>query len=124
MLVTAKIAKSMAIATDRHNDRLTEENPLFDRVITRLSEAETLPVGQKLIVSSGNLRDKPTTIYLINDHGFVKLFVKVNGWTAPPIHLGSWTSHGKEITTDLAEFNTWHNRTRARIGKMESRNEL
>lgn len=124
MLITPKIAGAIAEAASRHNLKMAEPNPLFDKVLARLNEAESLPVGNRLIVSSGNLRDKPATVYLINDHGFIKLFVTVNGWTAPPIHLGYWTSHGNQITAELAEFNVWHSRTRARIERMESRGEL
>lgn len=124
MPITPKIASAMAEATTRHNDRLAEKNPFFDKVMNKLNEAESLRIGDRLIVSSGELRDKPIVIYIVNDQGFVKLFVKVNGWTAPPVHLGYWTSHGKQITAELVEFNIWHTRTRTRIAKMESNGDL
>lgn len=127
--VTPKIAKSMAVATERHNRKLSEPNPLFEQATEQFELTSQWPVGKTVKLLDGFLRGKRSIVGLKNIDGWVVCYIVVCGRTVYNSQMTiGYYDPGKgwslASSATLQNFNIWQRRTTREINARENSGRL
>lgn len=123
------IGKATAQAVDRHNQKLSEPNPLYDQVIEAFEMRRQWPAGHTERILDGWLRGKRSIFGLRNQDGWIVAYLTVcgrqpyrNQFTVGVFEPG--TGWVMSSNCSLKNFNSWHRRTTREIQRLEDKGAL